>query len=115
MYSTETLPIWFWAANYLFIALTAASAIFSMVQKKNTAAALIVLLITFIIPVVHVANGISRPEGQNEIEYWFDAVQKGAAWAVFILAGFSLQLVWWGWFLLKFKPWQSLNAASDGK
>ncbi|KIL46411.1 hypothetical protein [Jeotgalibacillus campisalis] len=111
MYSTETLPIWFWLIYYLFIAATAASAIFSIVHKRNRVMAFLILFLSFLIPVAGLVNGIARPEGQNEYDHWFSAFQEGEAWALFVVAGHALQLVWWMWFIFKFKPWHTMRAA----
>lgn len=68
MYSTETLPQWFWLVYYSLMLVTIASAFFSIKKQQDIWMAMITIFVTLSIPVVGLVNGIYRGENQNELE-----------------------------------------------
>ncbi|MGM0852520.1 MAG: hypothetical protein ACQEWI_07905 [Bacillota bacterium] len=103
MYSTETLPQWFWLFYYSLILLTIAVAVLSIKKQRDIWSALVTLFVTLSIPVVGFVNGIYREENQNELEQWLSHLGKGELWALYILFGYIYVIVWWGGLIRKRK------------
>jgi hypothetical protein len=98
MYSTETLPNWFWLVYYLSLLLTIGTGIFSIILKKNVWMSIIAVVVTASIPIVGFVNGMEREEGQNELDQLILNLQQGSIWAIYIVLGYIFLLVWWFFF-----------------
>ncbi|WP_282137466.1 hypothetical protein [Rossellomorea aquimaris] len=95
MYSTETLPQWFWILYYSLTILTIASAILSIKKQGYIWRAMLTIFVTISIPVVGMVNGIYREQNQNELEQWLSHLGKGKLWAFYLLLGYIYVFVWW--------------------
>lgn len=96
MYSTETLPQWFWILYYSLTILTIASAFLSIKKQRYIWRAMLTIFVTISIPVVGMVNGIYRGENQNEMEQWLSHLRTGELWAIYLLFGYIYVIVWWG-------------------
>jgi hypothetical protein len=103
MYSTETLPQWFWLLYYSLMLFTFVSAFFSIKKQQDIWRAMITIFVTLSIPVVGSVNGIYRGENQNELEQWLSDLGKGELWALYLLFGYIYLIVWWGSLIRKRK------------
>ncbi|MFC7786439.1 MULTISPECIES: hypothetical protein [unclassified Rossellomorea] len=103
MYSTQTLPQWFWLLYYSLILLTIASVFFSIQNQRDIWRAMITIFVTLSIPVVGFVNGIYREQNQNEWEQWLSHLGKGELWALYLLFGYIYVVVWWGALIRKRK------------
>ncbi|MGF3104461.1 hypothetical protein [Rossellomorea sp. DUT-2] len=103
MYSTETLPNWFWLLYYSLMLLTIASAFFSIKKQQDIWRAMITIFVTLSIPVVGFVNGIYREGNQNEFEQWLSHLGKGELWALYLMFGYMYVIVWWGSLIRKRK------------
>jgi hypothetical protein len=101
MYSTETLPHWFWLLYYSLMILTIASAFFSIIKQRGRWWALLTIFVTLSIPVVGLLNGIYREQNQNELEQWLSHLGTGELWALYLLFGYIYVIVWWGLLIRK--------------
>ncbi|MGX5760212.1 hypothetical protein [Brevibacillus parabrevis] len=97
----ESLPGWFWAIYYLFFLITAGTAAFCLVRKKNRRMSVAALLLALLLPVVSLWKSIARAEGMDEFEHFVMELLQGSLWAVFVLAGYVFLFAWWGMFLKK--------------
>ncbi|NMH68152.1 hypothetical protein HF072_05105 [Bacillus sp. RO3] len=110
MYTTETLPQWFWIIYYSLGFLTIAAAVFSIKQKQMVWRSLMTIFITLSIPVVGIANGIYREEHQDEWEQWLAHLGSGSLWAYYLLSGYLWIVIWWGMFIRK-RVWGKKSSA----
>lgn len=95
MYSTETLPHWFWILYYGLLLLTIGSAFFSIKKQRDIWRAMITIFVTLSIPVVGFLNGIYREGDQNEWEQWLSHLGTGELWALYLLFSYVYVIVWW--------------------
>lgn len=95
MYSTETLPQWFWILYYSLMLITIASALFSIRKQRYRWGGMLTIFFTLSIPVVGLVHGIYRGENQNELEQWLSDLVKGEIWAFYLLFGYIYVIVWW--------------------
>jgi hypothetical protein len=90
----ETLPFWFWILYYLFILSTLVMSIIHLFRKRNVLFSTVALLLSIIIPVSSLFFSIGRPEG-NEFGFMFQQAFAGSLWALFLLAGHLIMIIWW--------------------
>jgi hypothetical protein len=96
MYSTETLPAWFWVIYYFLILMTIAAALYAIKKSRNVWMSVMAVPIALSIPVVGIINGIeSRLEHHDELEQWLLHLRNGSLWAYYILLGYIYLIVWW--------------------
>ncbi|HZG15393.1 MAG TPA: hypothetical protein VE710_10260 [Candidatus Bathyarchaeia archaeon] len=101
----ETLPKWFWAIYYLFLATTFGTAIFSLIKMKMKMKSLSIVAIAFTVtvPIISLINSIGRSEGMNEFEHFVSQLQQGSFWTIFAITGYLYVIVWWALFFRKSK------------
>ncbi|WP_445492711.1 hypothetical protein [Niallia sp. 03133] len=97
----ETLPNWFQIIYYLFLLITFATTILSVVQKKMISMSVVAILLVATVPIISLFNSIGRVEGMNEMEHLVSQFQQGAIWSVFTILGYLFLFVWWFLFILK--------------
>ncbi|MGD6817958.1 hypothetical protein [Metabacillus sp. 84] len=90
-----TLPAWVFIIYYLFLLITLGTALFRLIQRNGKAYSASAFLAAMTIPAIALLNSIGRLEGMNEGQHFISALQTGAHWAVYVLAGFVYLLVWW--------------------
>ncbi|AJD89727.1 hypothetical protein JMA_04100 [Jeotgalibacillus malaysiensis] len=93
----ETMPGWFWAIYYGFLAVTFLTAVIRIGRKRKFVMEILVLILVFSIPVVGFLNSAEsiRLVEQNEVEFFLSQLQHGAFWTIFSVVGYCLMLVWW--------------------
>ncbi|BCB05128.1 hypothetical protein [Bacillus sp. KH172YL63] len=96
----ETLPSWFWVFYYLFLLVTFGTAISRLLQNKQKQTAMVVITITFLLPIISLTNSIGRADGMNEFEHLFSQLQLGAAWSIFTVAGYIFLFSWWAFIVV---------------
>jgi len=99
----ETLPKWFWAIYYLFLATTLGTAIFSVIKMKMKTVSIVAIVFTVTVPIISLIKSIGRAEGMNEYEHFVSHLQQGSIWTIFAITGYLYLLVWWTLFCLKSK------------
>ncbi|TVX93842.1 hypothetical protein [Paenibacillus agilis] len=88
----HTLPSWVWMVYYSFLFITLVTTVISIIRKKNTFFSIIVAVVTMLVPAVSLINSIGR-DG-NEFEYWFEQLQEGQVWSIFVTIGYVIIVIW---------------------
>ncbi|MCR8845604.1 hypothetical protein NQ117_18125 [Paenibacillus sp. SC116] len=88
----QTLPSWVWMVYYSFLFITLVTTVISIIRKKNTFFSIIVAAVTMLVPAVSLINNIGR-DG-NEFEYWFEQLQEGQMWSIFVTIGYVIIVIW---------------------
>ncbi|KQY94674.1 hypothetical protein ASD24_03790 [Paenibacillus sp. Root52] len=107
----ETLPAWISMMFWLFFLLTLASGILSVIRRKLVILSLLTIGLSLIVPLTLFINSVGRNDGMNEWEFLIAQVSQGSTWAVFVVGGTILLLIWWPVFILRKKPIRQNNIA----
>jgi hypothetical protein len=97
--STVTLPEWFWTVYYLFLLLTLATTIISIIKKRYIKMSLLTICLTLTIPIISLINSIGRLEGLNEFQHLIKELQNAAVWSLYVSLGYIALVVWWVLFI----------------
>ncbi|WP_349407919.1 hypothetical protein [Pseudalkalibacillus sp. SCS-8] len=106
----ESLPGWVWTLYFSFLAITFASAIFSISRKFFKKIAIIAIFFAITVPIVSIFNSIGREEGLNEYEYFIKELEHGTFWSIYVIIGYMFILVWWFLLIFNKKLYKSNNS-----